>query len=124
MLGFTELVLMITFACIGANRKNKTASKTERAENTLRAAGQGFIGCVAASSTLILGVVSIFAGVGGIAGAITVIILSVLFSAAVTVATVLLCRNNKYKSHGKNGSDFAEVVSEDTDEKEKTENVE
>ena len=124
VLGFTELVLMITFACIGANRKNKTASKTERAENTLCAAGQGFIGCVAASSTLILGVVSILAGVGGIAGEITVIILSVLFSAAVTVATVLLCRNNKYKSHGKNGSDFAEVVSEDTDEKEKTENVE
>lgn len=92
VLGGAELVVIIVFACIGAQRKNKNAVADERKRNTLRAAGTGFVGSIAASCPLILAVVSIIAGAGGLAGSLTVVLLGWLFSIAATVVTVLLCR--------------------------------
>ena len=91
-LGLAELIVIIVFACSWAKRKNAKAAADERSCNTLRAAGVGFIGSIAASCPLILAVVSIIAGAGGFAGSLTVVLLGWLFSIAATVVTVLLCR--------------------------------
>lgn len=104
VLGIAELIVIVTFACVGAKRRNGTAVGTERRNNTLRAAGTGFVGSVAASCPLILCVVSIIAGAGGLAGSLTVVGLCWLFSAATTAVTAMLCRapEKKVKEEAEN----------------------
>ncbi len=113
-LGLAELIVIIVFACSWAKRKNAKAAADERSCNTLRAAGTGFVGCIAASCPLILAVVSIIAGAGGFAGSLTVVLLGWLFSIAATVVTVLLCRT-PYVGSGADASDEESAPEEESE---------
>lgn len=101
LIGVVELSLIISFAVKDAKRRNARESDAqERKRNTLRAAGGGFISCVAAGAALSLPSLLIVAGLSGLASAIIVTSVFFALSVAVTVIAVKLLCDKKHKGGG------------------------
>lgn len=98
LLGAIEIVLIISFAVKGAKIRNLSETDCgKKKDNTLRAAGAGFISCVAAGATLCIPSLLLTSGMQGLALAITAATAFFALSVAITVTAVKLLVGKKEK---------------------------
>lgn len=96
VIGIAETAVIIAFAVSMAKRKNaKALTDKERKNNTLRAAGVGFVAAFAALLSLALVFVILVAGFAAFEGAVIFAVAGVVLSAIVTTVTVFVCKEKK-----------------------------
>lgn len=116
-LGIAGIVSLTVVGSIGAHRKNAVEKDPKkRTENTLRAAGIGFVSSLALSLSLIIPTLSLLAGLEETGAVITVIAVFFVLAAAVEAIAVRLLYVGKSKPFGKNDANGED--SENEEEKE------